>query len=632
MKKKAIFFYYIILFVFCLVGMAILGARPVFAEVEDFSFKDFTADYYLSRDAEGLSQLRVVENLTAVFPNFKQNKGICRDIPFTNQDGANVTLPSLGRSDIKIKRNGFVEPIYSIEKLTNFYEVCTGDESYVLGEQVYTFEYEFLRVATEFANHQELYWDTNGNGWMQEFEGLTARVYVDAAILDDLTSGAWCYVGRYGDSGQDRCEITRTDDGFVFTTGPLKQYENLTFDIEFKSGTFVVPEPEKNHALVYAFGIFVGFCLIVVGFSLRKYAKSREKAEYYKGIFIKPEYQPPKEYGLTELAEIYHGKKKDVRVAMLLDLIVRRKIKLIKTGKKSWSFEVVDYSGMHIAERTLIAILNGGSEPRVDDTVEIKLRIATEPLVRSARKFEKEIVNAVRRGGLVENEYRYGEGRKNDIVALILVLVFLVAPVVGLLVLVAKVLIFEFSGLNEFSGRIIFGKEFFWSTFCVAMVTVVVRWWLMLKSREFKNYTKKGLEASRYMDGLRLYIRMAEAERLEFLQSVENVDVSAEGIVKLYEKLLPYAAVFGLEKSWMAEMEKYCQAYEIEAPDYLTAGIAAAQITTALRSAAGYVMNSTSASSTRMSSGGGGSSSGFSGGGGGGFSGGGGGGGGGGGR
>lgn len=125
------------------------------------------------------------------------------------------------------------------------------------------------------------------------------------------------------------------------------------------------------------------------------------------------------------------------------------------------------------------------------------------------------------------------------------------------------------------------------------------------------------------MDGLKLYIEMAEAERMKMLQSVKGADTSAEGIVKLYEKLLPYAAVFGLEESWLKEMKEYCEVEEIDQPDYLMTGIAASELIRTMNNTASYV---TTAST--MSSSGGGSSSGFSGGGGGGFSGGGGGGGG----
>ena len=65
----------------------------------------------------------------------------------------------------------------------------------------------------------------------------------------------------------------------------------------------------------------------------------------------------------------------------------------------------------------------------------------------------------------------------------------------------------------------------------------------------------------KYLEGLELYINMAEADRLKFLQSVEGADTSNAGIVKLYEKLLPWASLFGAEESWVKELKKY---YEIE--------------------------------------------------------------------
>ena len=61
-----------------LLALVISPITNVFAGVNDFYFEDFTGDYYLSKDAEGISHLKVVESVTAVFPEYKQNKGICR--------------------------------------------------------------------------------------------------------------------------------------------------------------------------------------------------------------------------------------------------------------------------------------------------------------------------------------------------------------------------------------------------------------------------------------------------------------------------------------------------------------------------------------------------------------------------
>ena len=238
--------------------------------VDDFHFKDFTADYYLSKDAEGISHLKVEESLTAVFPNFNQNKGICRKIPITNQAGANVTLENLTEHDFTLTRNSFSEPIWSITPSVDHFEVCTGTDDYLLGAQIYNLKYQFKKVITDFDGHQELYWDTNGTGWPQRFNQITARLHLAADLLESATGDAWCYVGRYGESGQERCNIIKEEDGFTFTATTLNPYENLTFDVEFVDDTFTVPAPIINYS---GFGLFIVFtiiCISLLTFPIKK--------------------------------------------------------------------------------------------------------------------------------------------------------------------------------------------------------------------------------------------------------------------------------------------------------------------------------------------------------------------------
>ena len=129
---------------------------------------------------------------------------------------------------------------------------------------------------------------------------------------------------------------------------------------------------------------------------------------------------------------------------------------------------------------------------------------------------------------------------------------------------------------------------------------------------------------SRYLEGLHEYISLAESERIQFLQSVEGADTTHEGIVKLYERLLPYAVVFRLEKSWLKELSKYYEYTDVSEPSWYS-GVGtfnAIAFANAMQSVSTSVSNAAIHSTTSSSS------SSFSGGGGGGFSGGGGGGGG----
>jgi len=606
-------------------------------DVNNFYFDDFTADYYLSMDSEGVSHLRVVENLTAVFPVYNQNKGICRQIANTNQDGKNVTLPSLKKSDIKLLRNGKTEPIYSIEKMADGFEVCTGDETYVLGRQVYTLEYTFSKVVTSFDAadskvgyaHQELYWDTNGTGWKQKFNNVTARVHFeDESINKAYTGKKWCYVGKYGEGGSNRCTITEEDGVLTFTASNLSVGENLTFDIEIKDGTFVVPEPEVSYLLVVLAIIYVALCLLSLLIPYKSYKKMAEKRKFYKGYFIVPEYQPHKQYNLPEMAKIYLGSVKDVRAALLLEMVVKKKIELIKTKDNKifhdeWAVKVLDKSAMDKNEEIIIKILNGGKSFDTGDQIDIKKHSPTSSMVSLGRSFDTETVSNLRLDGLAEEKAKPINLTTSSTIAYAIIAVmitFWLAPM-------AFTICFS---ISEFLGhdKIMIGSEYI--HYIVAGVTLLTcgAWCAMYaNSSKYKYRTIRGLEMSRYMDGLKLYIGMAEAERIKFFQSKEKAEMTPEGIVKLYEKLLPYAALFGLEKSWMKELDRYYANLDVSAqPDWYRSGVRMSDIVFASAFFSSVATSSTSISSS------GGSSSGHSGGGGGGFSGGGGGGGGGGGR
>ncbi len=612
--------------IFYLVALASLFGTPVFADVNNFYFSDFTGDYYLSKDADGLSRLKVVESVTAVFPDYNQNKGICRQIAFTNQAGKNITLPSLTKSNITITRNGLPENIYSIDKGDGYYSVCTGTEEYVLGEQTYVFTYEFTKVVTEFSEDgkewQELYWDTNGNGAIQKFESVTARVHFSDPEM--FTGEKWCYVGKYGDSGQERCEISEISDGVKFVAKDLASNENLTFDVELKVGSFTVPELEKNYICVWLTVLLAAICLAGIGFTYKRNSKAREKAEYYEALFVKPEYQPSKEYSLPEMAEVYIGKKKDTKVAMLLEMVVHKVITLKKGEGRKWS--IILNEQMFDTEYTdLLTILNGGLKPKMGDEIEVKRRSANSTLITRKNTMEKKILNRMKEDGLVEKGFQVGNDNSQGMLSIIILLVFFWPFAFGIIATIVGILN-DVVGLDgQYGGDFVFREYFYPTAIIMIIATIAVITHIHNKYKKYKKHTTDGLKASRYMDGLKLYIEMAEADRLKMLQSVEGADTSPEGIVKLYENLLPYAAIFGLEKSWMEEMKQYCEVQEIEEPDYFLSGFAISDIARSINNAATIVNNS-----TVMASSGGSSSSGFSGGGGGGggFSGGGGGGGG----
>lgn len=634
LKFLALSFYCITLSVICQAFLPFSGVSAANANL--FTFKDYTADYYLEKAEDGTSRLRVVEEFTATFPNNNQNHGITRVIPYTNQDGKNLTMKSDDYLEINVWHNGKEVRPYKVESGDGYFTVYIGDpDEYVHGEQIYTLEYEFRNVITEFTadgkSWQELYWDTNGNDWSQNFKQVTAAVHFeDDEIAQNFTGETSCYVGRYGDNDQGRCAISQITDGIKFEATNLRPKENLTFDLEFASDTFAVPKPPYDYRLIFGLTFLV---LSGIGFGVALFILARQvadKRQYYKGLFIKPEYAPLKDLTVAEMAENYIGKGANGqrKVATMMELAVQGKINLIqlestssRTKKKLWQIELKSLD-LSPEQATMIRIIAGGKVPlSIGNKYLITTRTANSELIKLGTEYTTQTQEELRRKGYENYDRKKSKNDKytapkNPCNIFITVLsCWMVACVVGCGFIFADVPSYR---------QVLGGVPL---SICLVLLFIAIfisNIYFTGKISPFYTHTEKGLEASRYLDGLKLYIKMAEKDRLKFLQSVDGTDVSHEGVVKLYEKLLPYAVIFKMEKSWLKEMSKYYEYNDVANPSwYVGVGaFSAVDFASAMTSASSYISTTTAHSTTSNSS------SGFSGGGGGGFSGGGGGGGG----
>ena len=151
----------------------------------------------------------------------------------------------------------------------------------------------------------------------------------------------------------------------------------------------------------------------------------------------------------------------------------------------------------------------------------------------------------------------------------------------------------------------------------ISVLSVISFITISVQTSKYKKRTLKGIEVSKYLDGLKEYMTLAEKDRLKFLQSVKGVDTSHEGIVRLYEKLLPYAVIFGIEDSWLSELNKYYEYDDVSDHTWLVGAslLSVSDFHSFTSYTSSSVYSSTASSSSGSSGGGGG---GFSGGGGGG--------------
>ena len=618
--KKVVSFYFIILMLICQVFT--FGAPVSATSANNFYFSNADFDYTLGQDTEGVSTLKVKETLTAEFPNTNQNHGITRYIPYTNQGGKNVTLGSL--NGLKVTRNGQPENIAKTERENGCFVIYLGRESeYVHGSQTYTLEYEFENVITDFDDFQELYWDTNGTGWSQRFDHLSATLrFADPEIVKSLKKDTWCYVGKQGEKGSDRCSsyYDSTDNTLRFSTSNLAPGENLTFVAQFRPQTFVVVHRYNYFLIVIAATLSVGAFFAIFGSYRYWLKKGKSNYLYRKKLFAAPQYQPMKDLTVAEADQVSIKKQKPSYVATLLELAIAGKITL-KQGeptkvlkKDTWSVVVNDNTGLTSAQAYVLEILNGGGTVKSGMEIVVKKHTATSHLQSLSRLYVTSSNNLlVEKGYLAKKQ----TGMKNATAVILVVAIAFGLAFAPMLISLAAIILAE-SGV--LSGDLV-GQEFLVPYIIgLVFVTIVLASVFCSRSARYSVYTEKGLDADNYLEGLKLYIKMAEKDRLKFMQSVKGAPKTDKGLVKLYEKLLPYACLFGLEDSWMDTLNRYYQMDPAYQPGWYYGHdiITLSAFNSINHSLSTTISSSTSYSSSSSGGGGGGFSGGGGGGGGGG--------------
>ena len=605
----------------CSVFLACCQSGAAFAGVNDFYFSDYDVEFYLMRQTDGVSKMEVTERLTAEFPNFNQNHGIVRVIPTTNNDGRNLVMDP-NTLYMSAWRNGEREAINNISEDKTYHEAQIGSSNvYVHGTQHYELKYAFERVIMDFGDWQELYWDTNGTGWKQKFEAARATVYLDEAGLAGWTGEAWCYVGKYGESGQSRCDWTKVDGGVEFWVrddGPLAVLmpgENMTIVLKFAAGTFVVPATPQNYTLLIAGAIFAILTTAAIVLMMMFWGKYRDKYKKWKHSPIAPEYQPME--GVTA-GQAQRLMLKGVRAgaqnitATVIELAVQGKVKIVQKEKAGlfgakWEVKVLSLAGLKESERLSLEYLNGGKSVQDETTIEIKKRRSSTGLAAIFKVIGVKTESELESAGYMKKAKAGWAG--------VIVVVYVMAWFSLMLLMVIM--------MDDTVGVDVMGE---WLMVPVTFAGVIVMVWLIARNTKitkFAERTDEGLRAEVYLQGLKRYMELAERDRIRVLQSVkgaERIDIDdKKKLVKLYEKLLPYAVIFGIDKSWAKEMEPLYAEGGTAPGWYVGVGAwSAMSFSSNMSSFSSYATSSATSSSGSSGSGGGGSSGGGGGGGGGG--------------
>lgn len=595
----------------CSPAASALAASPASAvtaaDTSDFEFASFDAVYELSADAEGRSLLTTTETLVAEFPDIDQNRGIRRAIPL-DYDGHPVEPRILEVTD-----GAGAALAHETEEDDGFLIVTIADDDYVHGAQTYVISYvqENVTHVPDDATIDEFAWDVNGTGWEQPFGRVSAELRVDdQAIAADFTGEAACYRGPEGSTAA--CDdLAIADDPLVVRAeaAGLGPHENLTIAAAFEPGTFT-PRDDRflasPFAIVGAIGALLALAAAAVAVIRRATAWRNHPG---RGIVV-AEYEPPAEATVMEAADLAGHPERGV-AATLLALAVGGHVRIVETSPKKFAVEAGPATRSSDADaRELEELLFPAG---VAGSAQRDLGTQDTALAKRLHELRAKVARRV-----VVNGWR----RTPDVgLRVALAVVAVVGGVAGF--------VFGIVAIDAAMGGpwpLVFAAAGGVAALATPILVAVVR-----------PLTERGRALRDRLEGLRVYIRLAEADRLAMLQSPSGAlrgpggrpewmaratPVTDDDVLRLTERLLPYSVLFGLDREWARELAALYDARD-ETPGWFAGrdgftAVAFASGVHGFSTASTASWSGSSSSSTSSSSGGGGASGGGGGGGGGG--------------
>jgi uncharacterized membrane protein YgcG len=498
------------------------------ADVNDFSFESFDAVYELSqnKDFDNRPEIHVTETIVAIFPEINQNRGIKRSIPSSSYG----VYPGLIEIHSVTDENGADRDYEVIEEegFNNIY-IKKDDDSFVNGRQTYVIEYTQSWVIRNFqasSGNDEFYWDVNGTGWLQSFGRVSASVKVDKELQSNLlTSAVSCYQGLSGSTKS--CEVKQLSaDQMYFAASNLMPGENLTISIPFTAGAVNTSGPNVDGSaswIIYQIAALLALLVLAWAVYFRIYRiRSRGKNQ-----FTVPEYKPAATPTLLDTS-IISRKSSHLIQALIVELAVKKQIEIEAVTGDDKSFILrrassdLDQDGVMAA----LGLSQSGAETRIgssaDDAQNQLISVALQKLIAGK-------VRAVNSGG-------YFSKRALGLPAL----GWLVGLALYIVWIIVALQLDQMTGAGYVAAPIL------------SFLPFSAVYWLLVSKR---SYTAKGSSVISHLKGLEMYIELAENDRLEFLQSPKGAllkpsELTGKQVLKLYEEVLPWAILLGLQKQW----------------------------------------------------------------------------------
>ncbi len=471
---------------------------------------NFDTDIVINPD----SSLRITETIEYDFGGL-QKHGIYRDIIYKyRRDGSNFKIRI---NDIKVTDQSGKSYKFKVSHQDIYTRIKIGSaDSYVSGKKVYKISYTVRRAINYFETHDELYWNVTGNGWQVPILASSAIVHLPDKFSTDEVSLS-CFSGSSGSTRKCTSynfEVNNSGLGsaVIFDQAILGSFEGLTVVVGLQTGALEKISIFENVWLFLQDNYFL-FLPFFVFFGMLYLWWTRGRDPEGRGTII-TQFDAPDNLSPFEMGTIIDERagNRDLS-AQLIYLATLGYLDITKVEKKK---DYILLKKKDLPESAKEFDKELFQELFSDGKSEVQLSDLKYKFVETANKI-KELVYE----DLTKNKYFVGNPNKIRNEHLIVAFIF------GMM----------FVALSRKFNDILMAIGLGGSCAIIALFGFIM-----------PQKTKKGVLAREHILGLKSYLNVAEKDRINF----HNAPTKEP---KLFESLLPFAMVLGVEKAWAKQFE-----------------------------------------------------------------------------
>ena len=506
--------------------------------------------------------------------------GIYRDIPLRSQKSGTDIYKSHVKMN-SVKRNGEPENYTSDTSYEGVsYRVGSADRYVDSGINKYEFNYTIYNAIFEKDGIYQVYFNPIGQFWNVPIESADVSINFEnnQPIGENEIKQLEVYTGEYGETGQNYTILQKSGIIKIKTNEVLEPRNGLSFRLNLKTDKISPTWLDKLEVLYYADPLVIAGPVIILMLAIYGFITWFLFGRDPSGKAIIPEFNIPKD--ISPMYAAYIKGVRDPKEMLTIGMLSLLSKDYVTAEDKEGNGKNVKYRLVKDTERN----------PELSPEEKALLCVLSDD-EKNIFKNEQGLYDAAKKIlGTLETRYNKKIYIDNNLFKYPFILGIIMVFIIGM-------------GIQNIAGSIIDGMGFiipiiiiFFSSLTIVLsilkrafsqntllsmlirlmvvmclgimtqmtgfiITIIIFIMYSIYSKLIGKYTSEGIRHKEYLEGMKMYIKTAEANQIMKFNDIDE-------LVGYFKGILPYAVALGVKNEAIKLMQKTIKLYNFDENTY----------------------------------------------------------------